>query len=82
MQILLNAISSDVLEIPLGHISPDALADGELWPLHNLAEIFAELCDILLKRDDTPAQPQSVEVCVDLQATPSLLVFPVHAVRQ
>eukprot|EP00967_Tisochrysis_lutea_P144318 scaffold269377_cov33-Tisochrysis_lutea.AAC.4 len=61
MQILLNAISSDVLEIPLGHISPDALADGELWPLHNLAEIFAELCDILLKRDDTPAQPQSVE---------------------
>lgn len=27
-KVLLHAISSDVLEIPLGHISPRALAEG------------------------------------------------------
>lgn len=30
--VLLNAISSDVLEIPLGHISPRALAEGARLP--------------------------------------------------
>ena len=42
----------DVLEMDLSHISPQELAQGDLQALHNLAEIFSELCDILMVRVD------------------------------
>ncbi|KAL1498627.1 hypothetical protein AB1Y20_013940 [Prymnesium parvum] len=50
--IVLSAISCDVLEMDLSHISPQELAQGDLQALQNLAEIFSELCDILLQRED------------------------------
>ena len=50
--VVLRAVASDVLSMDLGHISPDALARGDLQALYNLAEIFSELCEVLLKRED------------------------------
>ena len=51
-EVVLRAVASDVLSMDLGHISPDALARGDLQALYNLAEIFSELCEVLLKRED------------------------------
>jgi hypothetical protein len=43
------------------------LAQGDLQALHNLAEIFSELCDILLQRDDEGEG--QVSVCLYSYAT-------------
>lgn len=50
--VVLRAVATDVLDMDLTHISPDALARGDLQALFNLAEIFSELCEILLERND------------------------------
>ena len=51
-EVLLRAIGDDVLGMDLSHLSPTQLAAGELAPLCNLAEIFSELCGILLADED------------------------------
>ncbi len=65
--LLLKAISSDVLQMDLSHISPQQLAAGALWPMHNLASIFVELCEILIRRE---AEPDGLEGGAPMAAAP------------
>ena len=67
---VLTAVATDVLDMDLTHISPEALARGDLQALYNLAEIFSELCEILLQRDGEeasggrPSGPDSASPCL------------------
>lgn len=49
---MIDALSSDVLNVDLSHITGEDIVDGDLNSIQNLLEIFKELLDFILDVDE------------------------------
>ncbi len=49
---VIDALSHDVLNVDLSHITAENIVDGDISTIQNLLEIFKELLDFILDVDD------------------------------
>ena len=49
---VIDALSHDVLNVDLSHITAENIVDGDIATIQNLLEIFKELLDFIIDVDD------------------------------